>query len=47
MGKGCCWLTRYAGVPDDFEAEIEFFVFVPRSRTPEARFSCEKLNKMI
>jgi len=33
------WLARYAGSPADFRRKIEFFVFVPRSGTPEAGFS--------
>ena len=43
VGKRSVWLARYAGSPADFEAEIEFFVFVPRSGTPEAGFSKLKL----
>ena len=39
VGKRSVWLARYAGSPADFEAEIEFFVFVLRSGTTEAGFS--------
>ena len=44
VGKRSVWLARYAGSPPDFERKIEFFVFVPRSGTPEAGFS--KLKPM-
>ena len=44
IGKRSVWLARYAGSPPDFERKIEFFVFVPRSGTPEAGFS--KLKPM-
>ena len=43
VGKSRCWLARYAGSPADFEAEIEFFVFVTRNGTPEAGFSKLKI----
>jgi len=43
VGKRSVWLARYAGSPADFERKIEFFVFVPRSGTPEAGFSKLKL----
>lgn len=39
IGKSRVWLALYEGSPADFEAEIEFFVFVPRSGRPEAGFS--------
>ena len=39
VGKRSVWLARYAGSTPDFEAEIEFFAFVPQSGTPEAGFS--------
>jgi len=38
VGKRSVWLARYAGSPADFEAEIEFFAFVPQGGTPEAGF---------
>jgi len=43
VSKSCFWLARYAGSPADFEAEIEFFVFVTRNGTPEAGFSKLKI----
>lgn len=43
VGKRSVWLARYAGSPADFKRKLEFFVFVPRSRTPEAGFSKLKL----
>ena len=43
VGKSEVWLARYAGSPADFKRKLEFFVFVPRSRTPEAGFSKLKL----
>jgi len=43
IGKRSVWLARYAGSPADFKRKIEFFVFVPRSGTPEAGFSKLKL----
>jgi len=43
IGKSSFWLARYAGSPADFKRKLEFFVFVPRSRTPEAGFSKLKL----
>jgi len=43
VGKCSVWLALCEGSPADFEAEIEFFVFVPRSGTPEAGFSKLKL----
>jgi len=38
-GKRVFWLARYAGSPADFKRKLEFFIFVPRSGTPEAGFS--------
>jgi len=43
VGKRSVWLVLYEGSPADFERKIEFFVFVPRSGTPEAGFSNLKL----
>ena len=43
VGKSEVWLALYEGSPADFRHKIEFFVFVPRSGTPEAGFSKLKL----
>ena len=43
VGKRSVWLVLCEGSPADFERKIEFFVFVPRSGTPEAGFSKLKL----
>jgi hypothetical protein len=43
FGKRSVWLALCEGSPADFEREIEFFVFVPQSGTPEAGFSESKL----
>ena len=37
--KRDCWLALCEGSPADFWRKIEFFVFVLRSKTPEAGFS--------
>ena len=47
VGKRSVWLARYAGSPPDFRRKIEFFVFVPRSGTPEAGFSLFHLIKVF
>jgi len=41
--KRSVWLALCEGSPTDFKGKIEFFVFVLRSRTPEAGFSKLKL----
>ena len=38
VGKCLCWLARCAGSPADFKRKLKFFVFIPRSGTPEASF---------
>jgi len=43
IGKRSVWLARCEGSPADFKRKIEFFIFVPRSGTPEAGFSKLKL----
>jgi len=39
VGKRSVWLALCEGSPADFKRKIEFFIFVPRSGTPEAGFS--------
>ena len=39
VGKSEVWLALCEGSPADFRRKIEFFVFVLRSKTPEAGFS--------
>jgi len=39
VGKSEVWLALCEGSPADFRRKIEFFVFVPQSKTPEAGFS--------
>ena len=39
VGKRGCWLAFYEGSAANFRRKIEFFVFVLRSKPPEAGFS--------